>query len=456
MGLKLLALFLATALWMVVVNTEDPMVRKSMTVSVSMKNQDYITDMGKYMDILNESNTITFFYTTKRSVWDGISSSDFQAVADMERIEAKSNGAYRVPVSVSAIRNANQITIETKQLYLDVALEDLGKQQFQIKTNTSGMVADGCALGKVEIENANVVQVTGPVSVVNAIESVIATVNVEGMSTDITDNVVPVFYDVNGEVIDTTKLTKSVETVRINAQILNTKDVPLEFAVKGIPAAGYRLVDVVSKPQTVRVKGDAATLNMLDKIKIPAEVLDLSNATSSIEKTIDISTYLEREVSLVISSDAKVNVIAKIEPIETKEYKIPVSNITAKGLRSGYQLSYTEKYILLEVTAGKSAHEELNTAEIKGTVQVENLQEGTHMISVLFELDEQNYRTESVLTEVKILRAAQDDSEKTENSTENSGSTEKIEEIVQTETENQTVSGETSTQASIEAEYNRE
>ena len=456
MGLKLLALFLATALWMVVVNTEDPMVRKSMTVSVSMKNQDYITDMGKYMDILNESNTITFFYTTKRSVWDGISSSDFQAVADMEKIEAKSNGGYRVPVSVSAVRNVNQITIETKQLYLDVALEDLGKQQFQIKANTSGIVADGCALGKVEIENANVVQVTGPASVVNAIESVIATVNIEGMSTDITDNVIPVFYDINGEVIDTTKLIKSVETVRINAQILSTKDVPLEFAAKGTPAVGYRLVSVVSKPQTVRVKGDAATLNMLDKIKIPAEVLDVSDATSSIEKTIDISTYLERGVSLVISSDAKVNVTAEIEPIETKEYKIPVSNLTAKGLRSGYQLSYTEKYVLLEVTAGKSAHEELNEAEVKGTIQVENLQEGTHDMAVLFELDEQIYKVESVFTEIQISRVKQEtESEKTEDNSESSVNTEKIEENVKVESDKLPVMEESNVQVSTEAEGNK-
>ena len=65
-GLKLLALFLATVLWMVVVNTEDPIVRKSMTVSVFMKNQEYITDMGKYMDVLNESNIINVLSNSRR------------------------------------------------------------------------------------------------------------------------------------------------------------------------------------------------------------------------------------------------------------------------------------------------------------------------------------------------------------------------------------------------------
>jgi len=401
-GLKLLALFLATVLWMVVVNTEDPMVRKSMTVSVSLKNQDYITDMGKYMDVLNESNTVTFYYTTKRSVWDGISGADFLATADMEKIEAKSNGGYRVPVMVSAIRNANQITIETKQLYLDVALEDLGKQQFQIKANTAGEVAEGCALGVVAIDSANVVQVSGPVSVISSIDSVIATINVNGMTNDITDNVVPVFYDANGEVVDTSRLEKSVDAVRISAQILNTKEVPLELSVTGTPAEGYQLLGFSCEPKTVRVKGTAAVLNTLDRIEIPAEVLDITGATSNIEKTIDIATYLESGVSLVISSDGKINIFAEIEPIETREYRISISNLTANGLKSGYQLSYVEDFVLVDITAGQGAHNALNASDIKGVIKVDNMGEGTHVVEVLFELNDEVYKVAPALVEVEI------------------------------------------------------
>lgn len=447
-GLKLLALLLATVLWMVVVNTEDPMVRKAMTVSVSMKNQEYITDMGKYMDVLNESNTVTFYYTTKRSVWDGISSADFSAVADMEKIEAKANGGYRVPVTVSAIRNANQITIETKQLYLDVALEDFGKQQFQIKANTAGVVAEGCALGTVAIDSTNVVQVSGPASVINSIDSVIATVNVDGMTNDITDNVVPAFYDVNGEIIDTTKLEMSVESVRITAQILNTKDVPLALATMGTPAEGYQLVKVFCEPTTVRVKGTAAVLNTLDKITIPAEVLDLTEVTSTIDKTIDISTYLESGVSLVISSDAKVNVTAEIEPIETREYQIPVSNITSSGLKSGYQLDYVDRFVTANITAGSSAHDNLNVADIKGYIDVSNVGEGTYVVAVTFELEESVYKVDSVLTEIEVTLVPSDakepDSEVTENGSENAGKAES-EKSTETGAANTENSGESST-----------
>ena len=420
-GLKLLAILLAIVLWMVVINIDDPVVRKTMTLSVTMKNQDYITEMGKYMDILGDSNTVTFTYTTKRGIWENISSTDFSATADLKKIEAKENGTYRVPVIVSAIRNASQITIESKQLYLEVTLEDLGKKQFQIKANTSGTVADGCALGNVTIDNANVVQVSGPVSLVNAIDSVVATVNVDGMSTDITDNVVPVFYDVNGEVIDTTKLEKSIDTVNITAQILNTKDIPLELSYMGEPEAGYCLTEVLSNPKTVRVKGTAATLNTLDRVVVPAEVLDLTGVTSDVEKTIDISTYLPEGVSLVISSDAKVNITAKIEEMETKEFRIPISNITAAGLKTGYQLAYAEKYLNVSIRAGRTALGYLNSANITGTIDVENLKEGTHTVTVILELDRTIYEISDVVTEISITHVSESETGNTENNSEANG-----------------------------------
>ena len=114
---------------------------------------------------------------------------------------------------------------------------------------------DGCALGTVQIVGSNLLKVSGPASIVSQIDTAVATINVEGMSTDVTDSVVPVLYDADGNVIDTTKLTLSLSTVNISAQILNTKDVPLEFEAKGEPADGYVLTGVESSLDNVRIKG---------------------------------------------------------------------------------------------------------------------------------------------------------------------------------------------------------
>ena len=168
----------------------------------------------------------------------------------------------------------------------------------------------------------------------------------------------------------------------------------------------------------------ASTLNTLDKIVIPAEVLDLEGATSSIEKTIDISTYLPNGVSLVISSDAKVDVTAEIEKIETREYRVPVANITSTGLKAGYQLSYTERYLTIYVSAGKTALGHLNVADIRGTINVENLGEGLHLAAVSIDLDETVYRVGDVLAEIKLTSTVTEPGNSSETESETDTDTE--------------------------------
>ena len=54
-GLKVLAVVFAIVIWLVVVNIEDPEKTKGFTIPVTIENSDYLTDMGKTYDILNNS-----------------------------------------------------------------------------------------------------------------------------------------------------------------------------------------------------------------------------------------------------------------------------------------------------------------------------------------------------------------------------------------------------------------
>ena len=59
-GLKILAVVFACVLWLAVVNIDDPVTTRSFTTTVSVENNDYLTGIGKYYEIVNNSNTITF------------------------------------------------------------------------------------------------------------------------------------------------------------------------------------------------------------------------------------------------------------------------------------------------------------------------------------------------------------------------------------------------------------
>lgn len=392
LGLKILAVLFSIVLWIVVVNIDDPNQSKTYTTSVSLENKSYITSMGKWADYLDGKNTISFSVNAKRSIHNNLSNSNFSATADAQKIEYNElTGTYRVPVTVTCNRNSNNISITTKELYLDLELEDSASKQFPIKTNTTGKVASGCALGDVEITDANVMKVSGPASVVNQIDTVVATISVEGMSTDITDRVTPVFYDAEENVVDTTKLTLSVSTINISAQILNTKDVEMEFLTTGTPAEGYEEAGITYTPQSVRIKGEAAVLNTINKITVPEEVLDLTDATSDIEKTVDISTYLPSGTSLVINSDAKIDVTVKIEQVKTKTFMVPVTNLQVVGLNSDEKIKYNEEQIALIVTARESLMDTLDEKTITGSIDVTDLNTGSHNVVITFDLNTDDF-----------------------------------------------------------------
>ena len=334
-GLKILAIIFAIIMWLVVVNIDDPKITKTFTTTVTITNESAISDMGKYYEVVDGKNTVTFAVSAKRSLIEDLSGSDFKAVADMSAIEDLS----RVPIEVSAIHYTNQISIITRNQYLDVTVGNLQTQSFIIVPRDAGTPASGSVVGSVSV-SPNVLKVSGPAELVSTIDKVTATIDVTDMSMDISDNVIPKLYDKDGAEIDTTNLSMNLSTVTVSAEILNTKDVGLNFQTTGEPADGYQLTSVSYEPETVQVKGTAEALNKLDMITIPEDVLDIGTAQGDITKTVDISSYLPDGVELVDTSKKDISVTVEIEQASTKVFDMPVANITVNNLKSGYETEF--------------------------------------------------------------------------------------------------------------------
>lgn len=419
LGLKVLAALFAFILWVVVINVDEPVRTVPYTVSVKTENEDYITSNGKYFELLDGNNTVTFNVSAKRTYQEKLSNADFSAVADMEKIEyVDDSGIYRVPVTVSCSKfSSNQVTISSKQLYIEVAMEDRGTVQKRITATTTGNVADGCAIGEVSIVTTNLLKITGPSSVTSMIDTVEANINVEGMNSDVTDTVVPVLYDADRNVIDTTKLKLSINTVTVSAQILKTKDVPVEFVTTGTVAKNYMVEGIEYAPDTVRIKGEASVLNTVSKVTVPAEVLDVTNATGDVKTTVDISSYLPNGVSLVLASDAQIEVTVKIEPLVEKSFEIPVSALTVENLPENQEISFLLDSLTVEIAGAESDMKKLSEDDIQGVIDASGLEKGEHNVTVTILLDEELYQTTSTITipvNVKDLNEEEDneDSEK--------------------------------------------
>lgn len=403
-GLKVLAAVLAVVLWVIVAGIDDPVITQTYTTSVTLENVNYLTENGKYSELLGGNNTVTFSVSAKRSYHERLSNSDFTAVADIERIEdIGEDGICRVPITITCTKfSSSNVEISSRQLYLELAVEDLGNVQKRISVATEGTVMDGCALGNVEIVTSNLLKISGPSSVTSQIDTVVATINVDGMSSDVTDTVVPVLYDADGNEIDTSKLKMNLSTVTVTAQILNTKDVSLEFETSGSVAEGHVLKGITYKPEQVRIKGEASVLNGINKISIPAEILDMTDATETMETTVDITPYLPENTSLVVASDAKIEVTVTVEVITEKTFEVPAGAFTLENIREGYEAEITEDTIEVVVTGAESDIEALSEDNITGILDLTDLGRGDHEVTAEFNLDSELYEVGSVRVPVTI------------------------------------------------------
>ena len=395
-GFKILALVFSIALWMIVVNVDDPEQTKTFTATVQVINENVLTDQGKYYT-LTDGNTVSFRVTAQRSVLERLSSSDFTATADMNYLEDDE----RIPVDITVNRYASSVRISAQRLYLKVEVGDEMDARFSIRGETTGDPADGFAVDEVSVV-PNVISVRGPAEYVSKIESVRAYCDVTGRNMDTSETVVPVFYDADGKEVDTTRLQVSVDTVDVYVEIVSVKEVPIVVETSGSLADGLELTGITTDPATVMIKGESSELNRVTNITIPASVISLSDITQDLTTTVDITSYLPDGVTLLDSQDAQVSVKVGVAGETTQEFDVPVDNISVRNLERGYTTSFSASTVKVSITALQSELSRLSANSITGYVDVSGLVPGTYNLPITMNLDE-DYQVGQATIQITII-----------------------------------------------------
>lgn len=391
-GLKLLSLLFSVVLWLVVVNIADPDATKSFSIPVEIINKDIITEMGKVPNVVGDTDIAVFYIAGPRSYVEDMTSDDFNVTADLSQIDLSQKGeAKLVPIEITAKKNDRRIEIVRRSVNMQITLEDRMEQKFVISAEATGKPADGYAIGNVEV-TPNLLKISGPASVVSKINRVGASINVDGVSSDVSDSVIPVLYDENNVVIPPDLLEMNQSAVTIRAQILATKSVPIQCQISGVPAAGYESRSVECAPETVLVKGRAAILNGISVINIPANVVNVDGAAEDIELTVDIAPYLEElGISLVDEGNSQIAVTVIVERKEMRAIDFPSENIKITGLPSEYELTFNADAVSMNIRALGEDMDRLEVGNIEALLDVTDMTPGTYTRQLAITLPEEKY-----------------------------------------------------------------
>ena len=368
-GLKIIALIFAVVLWMIVVNVDNPVkINTFRNIPVTIENTEIVTNRGKTYKVIDDTQTVSVIVKAKRSDMAKLTADKIVAVADMSEMQLES----LVPITVSIPGFTGEYTAEATPGNLKVKIEERTKKVFPITVAMTGTPRDGYVVAHDDISiNPEKVEVKGSESLISSIESVMAKVDVSGISRD---EVLPaelLFYDSDGNLINRNLLTDNIgdEGISVSVRVLNVKNVGIRVDFEETLEEDNSVYKVTCEPSVIQVCGRKEDIEAFKEIVIPSDHINNSMAEGKLETTVDISNYLPDNIRLVDPKANNVVVTLVIEKAGTRTIEYQVESIKIENLSDKYKVSFEDEVEVKLLLEGPQ--EELDRINLSEAVSVD-------------------------------------------------------------------------------------
>lgn len=375
LGLKILSVFLAFFVWLVVVNVSNPLTRGSKEVPLDIENEQVLLAANRTYEISGKS-TVTVNYKVQTRDAYKISKSDFRAYIDLADLYDVTGS---VPVNIEVLNNDSLIKdVEPRQSVVRVETEELQRKRFDLTVKTDGKQADGYEVNGIGI-TPDYIYLEGPVSQVGQISHAGIEINIDGLTEDYSGMAEPKFYDSNdderplGE-----KVVSDTSEVQFHVTVNRVKKLPLDFEVSGTVAPGYQFVGVECATGSISVIGLRTSLASLNKITIPASELNLDGAMADRVVTVNLKELLPEGVQMVQSETPEVEVRLKVERLVNKAYHLAESDITKIGASDIYNYRLIPSQIEVTMQGLREDLDSLVAADLSPTLDLSGMEPGKH------------------------------------------------------------------------------
>lgn len=398
-GLKIGSILFALVLWLFVTNVNDPITSHTIpNVQVKLLNTELLAEAGRVYTVLEESDVIDVTIRAPRSVTGYFNGNSVIATADVKELSSLDTITIKLETNNIYSGSIESITGSHELVKLDV--EEKTSNRLVLEAITTGTVEEGYKVGTV-VPEENLVIIEGPQSLIDEVKRAVVAVEVTGITSDIATNATIKLFDKDNRTINSSRITKNINAVRVNVNILQTKQVGLRYDITGTPAVGYRQTgEIISLPETILIAGKSSLVKDIMAIEIPSDVLDINGMNEDYQKVINISEYMPENIVFGDEDfDGNVTVTIKIEPEISKTVLVRESNVQLVNVPEGFtgktiELDEPFRLNLIGLT------DELNPVtsnSLQGTVDIEKLvtdremgelEAGYYTVEVSFDLSE--------------------------------------------------------------------
>ena len=388
-GLKILALLIAVIVWWVVMNIDDPLVKKTINgVSVELRNDDDLIDKG-YIYEEESGNVIAITVWAPESVAKELKSSDFIAYADLSQLSPLTDTAN---ITVECVKSdvKNDIKEITSKIQV-VKLSIDNKQTAEVPVTTAivGNPAENYVIGDISISQ-NKIDITGAASVIEKIVRAEIKYDVSNMMQSVNEMVTPVFYDENNNVVDTGAIQLSRNSLRLSVVINPTKWIGITINPSVTVADDYKMVGYSLSFDQVKIAGTQESLANISAIDLPSDAIELTDVTESQDCVVNLANYLKASYKIV-SGTTELTVHIDIEPMVVKSYIVRKNGIAVNNLGDGLEAQIEDSYIEVKVKAIQEVHDSFNMDVLNPNIDLKGYGPGEYEVPVILSEDLNNY-----------------------------------------------------------------
>ena len=380
-GWKLLSIAIATILWFMVINIDQPVDTRTYNTPLSIENMSVLTDRGLTAGNLEElKNTkISVKVKAQRTALDRLNQNPewITAAVDLSDLAYAVNGdVVALPVSVS-IQGGNTYGISSKTpAVVEISIETIATKELPVEIQLNGTLEEGTYLSTPLLSNETVI-VKGPASLVNTVASVRAVVEAEKVHENPDVMAKLVCYNLNGAPVG--GVLTDPEEIMVSYALHDMKQVPLQIEIIGTPAPGYQVGEIHCSPRYASLIGDAETLENL--LYLQLDSIDVSGHTSAVTEVFHLMDYLPEGTTLAAEDDGKVEVIVTISEQSEKQLTLPANKLQISGREDGKEYSlHGDAHISL--TGNGTALERVDANDVTGSIYVGGLPAGEHRVMI--------------------------------------------------------------------------
>ena len=416
--LKILSLAIAVLIWLIVRNVQDPVIVQTFyDIPVTLVNESYLSNNMKIPLLIDGDDTVKVRIKAEESVIKELKKEDIVAQADMTQIYMDATPKM-VPVEVTCKGIADDnITVTPRNIQVDI--ENQTSVEKTIAVNTGDTTPDkDYEVGSLQA-NPGKVTISGPESIINKIDKVVAKIDVTGMkeSNVELDSELKI-YDKNQDELSEKQLSYlnlagvQDNKIKIQAQFWKVqKNVKIGSEYSGSPQYGYEVDSVSVVPETLSLAGTDEALQKLavegNTLTIPASYIDVSGKDSDFDVKVDISELLPENMKLARDINSTVIATVKILPYNSRDYEVSPTQIKVENKPENMNYKFEPDKIVARIKAKEEDLDNLKTDDIQMKIDLKDAKAGENTLPVTVTLPEGYELVEDITVKVALIEASE-------------------------------------------------